>query len=108
MKSPRELANACAVSLGFLADAAVARTIEAAINEAIEQDVKLLDQRLFLPVDFVRTQNAVFEERIAGLQAHAKDCEKKIEELSRKLVDAEFAARGALAKVKADQRPAEQ
>lgn len=48
-----------------------------AITEAIrldrESDERLTDTSLFLPVDFVRKQNAVFEERIAGLQAERDD-----------------------------------
>lgn len=80
MKSPLQLATEYATVHGVVMTEWEQR-IERAICEAIAQDVRLNDSRLFHPVDFVRKQNAVYEERIATLQhqlAEKVDCAGKL------------------------------
>lgn len=68
----RTLANETAQAILQPPDSVASIHIEAAILSAIkadrEADDRMDDPTLFLPVAFVRQQNAVFEERIAGLQ----------------------------------------
>lgn len=105
MKSPREIATEYAARIPFPdLDGMTAATIEAAILEALTQDLAMDDQRLFLPVAFVRQQNAVFEDRIAELQGQmgairaalncesGEDAETCARRLYHDLTDARFAA----------------
>lgn len=108
MKSPHEIANEYAKRMGWPRDGEGALCIEAAIMAAIEQDVRLNDERLFLSVDFVNDMRAAYEGALAGIRAAVNgdlhpdvSTETLVRNLYHENVSLRFAARGLAAKVKA-------